>query len=196
MKREKIYSICKDNKIIALFEKSVEGKVYEQWLGNGYATYPLGNMPTFDKDTIYSLLGIFDEKKNGWKVLVKDISNDKFYADNLPDDIPLRKFPYIFDGNVTFVTDHSCDKDNVLPDVTIFIDNTLLAPIADEDDIDFYCRKRNNEYAVICRTGLLLRAVIMPKNYSGTLGGAQKIMEWMQAVIVEIGNQIKNHQKD
>lgn len=195
MKREKIYSICKENKNIMLCEKIAKGKAYEQWLGNGCAAYPLGNMPIFDKDTIYTLLGITDDKKNGWNVHVQDISVDDLFADNLPEDIPLRKFPYTFDGNVTFVTDHSCDKNNVLPDVTIFIDNTFLSPIADEDCVDFYCRRWNNGYAVICRTGLLLRAVILPKIYRDNSNAVQNLLDWMRTVVAEISREIAGDTK-
>ena len=49
----------------------------------------------------------------------------------------------------------------------------------------------NNEYAVICRTGLLLRAVIFPKKYRDNSVAGQNLLEWMRAVVAEISRQIE-----
>lgn len=192
MKRDRIYKLCKDSKSILLMNRFTdEGKIYEQWISDGYVAYLHENMPVFDKNTAPALLNISKEKEEAFHVAEQDITNKKLFTDNRIDsDIPMKRLDYTFENYVTFVTDNSCNGS--YQNRTVFVDNAFLRPLKDEDDggLNWYFRSIEGEIAICAFDGFLLRAVIKPVVFEdSTL--SRKRLEWLETVVQEMRMEVE-----
>ena len=169
MKKKKIYSLFKKEYRLKLYNKmySLDGekKLGLQYVSDGNACYPLENLPEFDEITLPSLLGVPNDQPTEYEV---SEAPDWLYTaikDFHDSDIPLKEHCYDAFGYVVFQTWHNSTNDD-FEDVTIFVDPKYLAPIADEG-CEFELRTLDNgRRAVIAKVGLLVKAIIMPMDFS------------------------------
>lgn len=192
MKKDRIYKLCKNSKNLVLMNRFTdEGKVYEQCISDGYAAYLHENMPVFDNKTAPALLNIPKEKEDSIHIEEQDITSRKLFTDNRIDrDIPMKKLNYTFEKYVTFVTDNSCNGN--YENRTVFVDNTFLRPLEDEDDgsLNWYLRCIQGEKAIVAFDGFLLRAVIMPVVFEDSTS-SRKRLEWLETVVHELRMEVE-----
>lgn len=192
MKKDRIYKLCKNSKNLVLMNRFTdELEVYEQWISDGYAAYLHENMPVFDNKTAPALLNIPKEKEDSIHIEEQDITSRTLFTDNRIDsDIPMKKLNYTFEKYVTFVTDNSCNGN--YQNRTVFVDNTFLRPLEDEDDggLNWYLRCAGGETAIVAFDGFLLRAVINPVVFEDSTS-SRKRLEWLEIVVKELRMEVE-----
>lgn len=167
MKLEKINSMFKKRGDLKLYNKLYdndgEAKIAMQYLCDGSACYALENLPLFDGDTIYGLLGIDPEKDVNcfvgitpkWLLTALEDSDDS--------DIPIYPASEMF-GYTVFRTYYNSEERN-FAEVCLFVLPELLSPLSDKK-YDFYSRTVtvNNEdvRVIVAKAGLITKAVILP----------------------------------
>lgn len=64
MKLKKVAALCAQTGIFHLFDQPNEnGEVACQWLGDGYAVYPMAGLPYMDTDNICAMFDITEKKQ-------------------------------------------------------------------------------------------------------------------------------------
>ena len=156
MKIKKIVDMCRREGTVKIMidENGV------QWLSNGYACYPLYDVPTLTEDEFYTIFD-FSPKQRNETVFTRttfpdSICNDDNhptdqYCDRLSQYIPFGSRLLIPFSNASGIK---------------FIDDEYLAPLVGESDkVEVYERtsKHGDSYFAV-KVGMTLRAIIMPFN--------------------------------
>lgn len=63
MKLKKVLSICKTNGLYYLYDRIDRSGEITQWLGDGYAIYPLDGLPILDEESFCAVFDITAFKK-------------------------------------------------------------------------------------------------------------------------------------
>jgi len=58
VKLKKVASLCGKTKMFCLYDRAERDDVVSQWLGDGYAIYPITGLPYMDEENIYSMFDI------------------------------------------------------------------------------------------------------------------------------------------
>jgi len=167
MKLEKINSMFKKRSDLKLYNKLYdndgETKIAMQYLCDGSACYALENLPLFDGDTIYGLLGIDPEKDVNCFVGITPKWLLAALEDSDGSDIPVYPVSEIF-GYTVFRTYYNSEERN-FAEVCLFVLPELLSPLSDKK-YEFYSRTVtvNNEdvRVIVAKSGLITKAVILP----------------------------------
>lgn len=158
MKLKKVISLCGKSKCFRLYDRIDSTGEITQWLGDGFAIYPLNGLPILDEE---SLCAVFD-------ISEKQRENMTIRRVNMPD---------------TVNTDDTDPAERVLQDddFSIFYGGTELQPLKTRNGITFIQRKYlapledvldmvqlyervtpGGQSYVAAKTGLLIAAAIFP----------------------------------
>lgn len=156
MKIKKIVDMCRREGVVRIYTDGYG----VQWISNGYACYPLYDVPELSEDEFFTVFD-FTEKQRNETVFQRsempgtlstaDFADVEELCEKLSPSIPYGSrllVPYEVNGGVKF------------------IDSEFLAPLADESGkIEVYERVsgKGAPYFVI-KAGMCLRAIIMPFN--------------------------------
>lgn len=167
-----IAKLCKERKRICLYEEPRGGC---QWIGDGYACYPLFGMPVIDEGTVFAVLDIPEDRRDSYIVTYEAWPEQLNASDDAEEKLLLQT-----DIGLVF-------KDKALmPARTsrglLFYDPKYLNPLKDLDGFELYEREATGGglyFAV--KTGFLLRGIIMPK-----LPEPEKLADQMEALVREL----------
>lgn len=154
MKLGKIGALCKSAKRFVIF--NVYG---EQWMSDGYAMYPLRDLPTLEEENVYTLFDIAEERRG--KVQYEEKYSAPYgisLADVVEDEVALQSMPIsiIYHGSV--LSPIKC-REGIL-----FLDKKYLGPF--DEDITLFERfypSGKRPYIAVKR-GLLLEGIIIPSD--------------------------------
>lgn len=152
---KKIAALCKSVKGVTLFDDEENGI---QWITDGYAVYPLYDMPRMDEKTILAVLDVPGDKRGEFRVRSTKLPSTLNFRD---DDDRERMLPEM-DIGIVF------RNRKMLPARTSrglwFMNPKYLEPLNDLDGFEIYERKGKdgNIYFAI-KTGFMLQAIIMPE---------------------------------
>ena len=62
MKLKKVISLCKQQRTFRLFDKISECGEIVQWMGDGFAAYPLNGIPILDEETLCAVFDITEKQ--------------------------------------------------------------------------------------------------------------------------------------
>lgn len=153
MKVEKIIGLCKKSGVLRLYAGATEG---EQWISDGYAMFPLLNLPIFDEETICRAYDISEKKAE--KMLIKyelhlpsriNIENDT------PDEIPCEIGDELLGGAIPITTSRGM----------MFIHRKYLQPFNDTPEELLYIFERqtsDGQTYFVVKIGFILSAIVMP----------------------------------
>lgn len=162
MKFKEIQAICKKTKAIRLFESETS---VLQWLGDGYAIYPLFKMPIFNENTIFAAFDIPDDKKPDYLFKMEPLPEGLSFADTVEGEmhIETKMDLSIISGKTTL--EPLCINREIM-----FIDTAYLKPLSDYSELEYYKRisTMGGRYIAV-KSGLILVAVIMPQFLSEKL---------------------------
>lgn len=154
MKIKAIVAICKKEKSIILFDDEQDEN---QWLGDGYAAYPLLKMPYMREHNIFALFDIPDIKQDGYLFKQREFPegvnfNNKDSAENK-----------LKEEKLLITTDGRTLKPFQTSKGLIFIDAKYIKPVSDEIVLNYYERftKEGNVYIVV-KNGMEVIAIIPP----------------------------------
>ncbi len=163
MKNEKIGALFRKERNLQLFNRlhpNGSEEVVQQYISNGCALYTLENLPMFDSENIWALLGAdmdihgdcAEMNAPAWLMNCLNVYDD--------DNLPVTPYPYQAFGLQVLHTHHNSPDDG-REDVCIFIDPKFLVPIADEK-YELWYRDIDGRQLVIASAGVLIKAVIAP----------------------------------
>lgn len=159
MKLKTIAALCKKSQNIAIMEKPAGGGNYiKQWIGDGYAMYPIAGLPYLDEESIFTIFDVTEKQRE----------NYSFHQGALPEAINFSdtdENEQMLDGEKMSIV---VAGRTLIPLKTqygmVFIDEKYLAPLAEAAEVlELYERITNDGRAYIAaKAGFMLIAVIMP----------------------------------
>jgi len=156
MKIKKIVDLCRRNGVAQIYKDKTD----TQWLGDGYALYPLYGIPKLNEDEFFTTFDFTAKQRN--KMLFAE-----------------RKFPEVYCSSDFCADEERCQEHTLkipfgsrllIPYTTRdgikFLDSAYVAPFEGEDsEIEVYERKsESGEMYFAIKVGMILRAIVMPFN--------------------------------
>lgn len=154
MKLKEISKLCKATGRVIMSE--VRGT---QWIGNGYASFPMLGMPELDEETVFTCLDF--DKKTTEKMQVGNVSLAAFnlrdeYADGDKEltSVILR---FVYEG-------HTIDAWRTKEGEITFLDAAVTKPLIKDDDQTVLILRQTSESMsyVVGKNGMFITSVIMP----------------------------------
>lgn len=156
MKIKKIVDMCRREGVVRIYD----GEGGTQWISNGYACYPLYDVPELSEDEFFT---VFDFS-------AKQRDETVFQRTTLPESMSFKDFD---------VTERECEKLSpsipygsriLIPYKTVrgikFLDSEFLAPLigeSGESEVFERLSDKGEPYFAI-KVGMCLRAIVMPFN--------------------------------
>lgn len=151
MEIKKIINFCKKSGNLGIYEN--EGK---QWITDGYALYPLFNLPLFDEETICAAYDISAKKAGKMRITFNIKLPAIFdYRDDVEGETECKRGAPLFNGLVPITTTHGIE----------FIESKYLSPFTDADDNMIFIYERttaNGTTYFAVKDGLMLVGILMP----------------------------------
>ena len=158
MKLKKVASLCGKSKCYRLFDKIDSTGEITQWLGDGYAIYPLNGLPILDEESLCAVFDISEKKRENISVRRAAMPESINADDTDPAERVLKDddFSIIYGGTEL----QPLKTRNGI----IFIQRKYLAPLEDVlDMVQLYERERpDGQSYIVAKTGLLIAAAIFP----------------------------------
>ena len=179
MKLKKVAALCKKNKRAIILNQEKEGEIVAQYISNGYAIFPLYELPTLDKRNLLTIFDVESDKWDEWFVSERKLNTSYMNPedwDSTEDRIKHLYPPVIWQGTQLMI----CG----LPNREIMIiDADSLGPV-DSAEADYYFRENEKgvKYLTV-KEGLLLTAVIYPYQFK-----ADDLFERFLNEITTLGN--------
>lgn len=161
MKFSKITSLAKRNKT-AILMRDDDG---QQWLSIGSAVYRLENMPVLDEDTVLTVMGVSDDKREKWLTRCEEESS-RILKNDLPDEVEVTAE----DAGITIIYGGSLLTPIYTFYGVIWIDTELMEPTVKKETgyTRYFIRKNGGARAIAVKDGMVLSAVIMEYKQGGT----------------------------
>lgn len=158
MKLKKVLSICKANGLYYLYDRIDRSGEITQWLGDGYAIYPLDGLPILDEESFCAVFDITGKQRE--KIL--------FRHERLPEHLNVEDVAagdkLVREYETTFINGGLRLKPLKTNNGVTFIRSLYLSPLEDVIDmVQFYERTtpQGGSY-IVAKAGFLTAAVIMP----------------------------------
>lgn len=158
MKLKKVAALCSRQGAFYLYDKISEGGEIRQWLGDGWAIYPLSGLPILDDENLCAMFDITEAKRR----------KCSFRREAMPATISVEDWEQ---GERALDDDWPTVEHNgyvVKPLSTregiVFIQNAYLSPLEDMADyLQLYERRGTSEHPyIVAKNGMEIAAVIMP----------------------------------
>lgn len=160
MKLKKVASLCGKTKMFCLYDRTERDDTVSQWLGDGYAIYPITGLPYMDEENIYSMFDISAKQQE--KIIFRHGPAPE--GINLDDVDPTER--RLSDDGLSVVYDGGILKPLQTRNGISFIQNKYLSPLEDVIEmVQLYERATPQGMTyIVAKTGLFVAAVIMPYN--------------------------------
>lgn len=172
MKLKKVASLCGKTKMFCLYDRAERDDVVSQWLGDGYAIYPITGLPYMDEENIYSMFDISAKQQE--KIIFRHGPAPE--GINLDDVDPTER--RLSDDGLSVVYDGGILKPLQTRNGISFIQNKYLSPLEDVIEmVQLYERAtpQGTPY-IVAKTGFFLAAVIMPYSVINDMPTIQNII--------------------
>jgi len=155
MKHRAVERICKNAKILHIYDRVYDGEITEQWVGDGAAAYPMWGMAIMDAEQYLCAFDVPEGKRDGWGISRAKCPED-IVRDVDPNEEEIRAHETgVFHGG----------KDLLLFDTSegvMAMDRKYLAPIMDCGLLSFYKRGEGKGRYFAVKNGMVVVAVIYP----------------------------------
>lgn len=158
MKLKRVAQICSQTGVFYLMDRKMDyGDTVEQWLGDGYAIYPIAGLPYMEEENIYAMFDISEKKQ---EKLV-------FRHNDVPEGIDLED---VSNGEMRLDEPKLCvrfEGKNLMPLQTsagiTLIQEKYLAPLDGAEYMQLYERRSpDGGVYIVAKVGMIVQAVIMP----------------------------------
>lgn len=159
MKIKNIAAICKKNKGAVLFERyDSDGEVVLQYIGDGFAVYPVIGLPVLDEESVLTIFDIPEKQREDWHVRQTGIPE----WINLDDIDGTEKL--VEREAISIVYSGKTLKPLRTRRGLVFIESCYLSPVSDVLDVlELYERiTPSGTPYIVAKAGFMLQAVIMP----------------------------------
>lgn len=158
MKLKKVISLCHQRKTFRLFDKISECGEIVQWLGDGFAAYPLNGLPILDEETLCAVFDISEKQLKNTSVRRLTMPD----ALNVDDTDPAERA--LSDDDFSIIYGGTELKPLKTRNGIIFIQQKYIAPLEDVlDVVQLYEQVTpDGQTYIAAKAGLLIAAVIFP----------------------------------
>ena len=158
MKLKKVVALCNKAKGFHLFDKLDSTGEITQWLGDGYAIYPLIGLPILDEETLCAVFDISEKQRENIVVRRSEMPE----AVNVDDTDPAERV--LCDDDFSIIYGGAELQPLKTRNGITFIQRKYLAPLEDVlDMVQLYERVTpDGQSYIAAKAGLLLAAVIFP----------------------------------
>lgn len=158
MKLKKVISLCHQRKTFRLFDKISECGEIVQWLGDGFAAYPLNGLPILDEETLCAVFDISEKQLKNTSVRRLTMPD----ALNVDDTDPAERA--LSDDDFSIIYGGTELKPLKTRNGIIFIQQKYIAPLEDVlDVVQLYERVTpDGQTYIAAKAGLLIAAAIFP----------------------------------
>ena len=158
MKLKKVVALCNKAKGFRLFDKLDSTGEITQWLGDGYAIYPLIGLPILDEETLCAVFDISEKQRENIVVRRSEMPE----AVNVDDTDPAERV--LSDDDFSIIYGGAELQPLKTRNGITFIQRKYLAPLEDVlDMVQLYERVTpDGQSYIAAKAGLLLAAVIFP----------------------------------
>ena len=159
MKLKKVASICDKTGLFHLYDQvDGTGTFERQWLGDGYAAYPIDGMPYLDPDNLCAMFDITEKKQKKCFFTRKPMPESLDVADYTSGELALNDEWPTVEHNGYVVKPLSTNDD------MLFIQTAYLSPLEDMADyLRFYERvDTTGQKYIVAKNGMEIAAIIMP----------------------------------
>lgn len=159
MKLKKVAALCIRQEAFHLFDEVTEGgELIRQWLGNGYAIYPLSGLPVLDESNLCAMFDVSDKKRK------KCFFSRKPMPESLNVEDYARGERTLYDEWPTVEHNGYVVKPLSTGDSIVFVQTAFLSPLEDMADyLRFYERVDDTgQTYIVAKNGMEIAAVIMP----------------------------------
>lgn len=158
MKLKKVTSLCSKSKCYRLYDKIDSTGEITQWLGDGFAIYPLNGLPMLDEESLCAVFDISEKQRENISVRRAAMPDAVNTDDTDPAERVLKDddFSIIYGGT-------ELKPLNTRNGIT-FIQSKYLSPLEDVlAVVQLYERVTPDGISyIVAKTGLLIAAVIFP----------------------------------
>ncbi len=155
MKLKDIAKLCAKTHSIGIAE--VSGT---QWLGNGYAAYPVFNLPPLDEDTAPAVLDFDDEKAETLNVQYVDLQSKFDLREDNDEEEALTAvlLRFLYKGGTLDAWQTESGR-------IVLVDPTYTKPyFADESSVPvLYLRRADRGDYIVGKSGMFVTSIIMPR---------------------------------
>jgi len=157
MKIKKVASLCTKNKTFCLYDKREGGHV-SQWLGDGFAAYPINGLPYLEEDNIYALFDVAEKQRIKYQFKHEAAPEGICFDDEDPGEHRLDN-EYLSVMYAGTVLQPLQTKNGI-----VFIQNKYLSPIDDLLDVLALYERTTpaGKTYIAAKAGFLLTAIIFP----------------------------------
>lgn len=158
MKIKNIAAICKKNKQVVLFNRYGSGDTVTQYMGDGYAIYPISGLPELDEESILTIFDVPEKQREDWLVRHMGVPEGVNFEDTDANE------KIIEQGGLSIIYAGKTLKPLQTRRGLVFIESRYLSPISDVLDVmELYERfTPSGTPYIVAKAGFLLQAVIMP----------------------------------
>lgn len=159
MKMKKLVALCKRTGIFRLFDKIGEGgELLGQWMGDGYAAYPLNGIPVLDEETLCAVFDITEKQREKFSIRRVEMPETV----NFDDTDPAERL--ITEDDVSIIYSGIEVKPLKTRSGIIFIQSKYLSPLEDVLEVTQLFERQTPDGLsyIVAKTGLLIAAVIFP----------------------------------
>ena len=158
MKLKKVVALCNKAKGFRLFDKLDSTGEITQWLGDGYAIYPLIGLPILDEETLCAVFDISEKQRENIVVRRSEMPE----AVNVDDTDPAERV--LSDDDFSIIYGGAELQPLKTRNGITFIQRKYLAPLEDVlDMVQLYERVTpDGQSYIAAKAGLLIAAVIFP----------------------------------
>ena len=159
MKLKKVAARCIKVEAFHLLDEVGEGGEFiRQWLGDGYAIYPLSGLPVLDESNLCAMFDISDKKRK------KCLFSKKQIPESLNVEDYTKGERALYDEWPTVEHNGYVVKPLSTGDSVVFVQTAYLSPLEDMADyLRFYERVNDTgQKYIVAKNGMEIAAVIMP----------------------------------
>lgn len=176
MKLKKVISLYHQRKTFRLFDKISECGEIVQWMGDGFAAYPLNGLPILDEETLCAVFDISEKQLKNTSVRRLTMPDALNVDDTAPAErvLPDDDFSIIYGGTEL--------KPLKTRNGIVFIPQKYITPLEDVlDVVQLYERVTpDGQTYIAAKAGLLIAAVIFPYSVVN-----EKFVNWLEEVAQE-----------
>lgn len=156
MKIKKVVDMCRREGVVRIYED--DNGI--QWLSNGYACYPLYNVPQFSEDEFFTLFDFTSKQREETVFQCAAMPENISTLDTVPGEQLCEKLSPNIPYGSKLLMPYST------PGGIKFLDDDYLAPlVGDSGEMEIYERvSKKGEHYFVVKIGMCVRAIVTPFN--------------------------------
>lgn len=188
MKLKSLAGLCKKEKRIFLYDKIKTNSDYTaQWIGDGYAIYPITGLPYLEEESIFTIFDVTESQSEGYLFQQNPLPAGLCFEDT-------DTAEKIIEGEkISIVAAGRTLKPLQTRNGLVFIDAKYISPLAEvAETLEYYERVTDDGHTYIAaKAGFMLMAVIMPYDIV-----TEDFVKQMQHLTCECAFALQNKKQD